>query len=80
MYFVPFHVHALAGFTVAVFVWYWRRTADNRSTRQWAIWGLSGGLMIGVYYVTRFFFRSPHGRWCGSGSVSVDRPPPVPRR
>lgn len=50
-YFLPFQAHALAAFAVALFIWYWWRTAGARSLWQWWVWGLSAGLMVAVYYV-----------------------------
>jgi hypothetical protein len=45
VYFLPFYSHALASFAVSVFLWYWltRRPLDR--LRQWAAWGLVGGLV-----------------------------------
>lgn len=51
MYFLPFHVPALSAFAVSVFVWYWLRTRERRTAGGWAVWGLSGGLMVQVYYL-----------------------------
>jgi hypothetical protein len=50
MYFNPSWSHAQSAFTVALFVWYWLRTREARSTYQWAILGAIGGLMTDVYY------------------------------
>jgi hypothetical protein len=45
VYFLPFYSHALASFSVSVFLWYWltRRPFDH--PRQWMAWGLVGGLV-----------------------------------
>jgi hypothetical protein len=51
MYFNPSWSHAHSAFTVALFVWYWNRTRVTRSTMQWFILALLGGLMMNVYYV-----------------------------
>src|SRR5579863_3090166 len=50
MYFNPSWSHALSAFTVALFLWYWERTKLKRTTGQWAILGLTAGLMGNVYY------------------------------
>jgi hypothetical protein len=51
MYFLPFHVHALAAFSAALFCWYWLRTFDGRSPKQWFVWGLLGGFMVTIYQI-----------------------------
>lgn len=52
MYFLPFHVHALAAFSVALFLWYWLRAEPfGWSLGRWAAWGAMAGLMIAVYYL-----------------------------
>jgi hypothetical protein len=52
MYFLPFHVHALSAFAVALFVWYWLRVQPfGLGWRRWALWGAMGGLMTAVYYL-----------------------------
>jgi hypothetical protein len=55
MYFLPFHVHALAAFVVSAFLWYGTKTrplaGESRATSQWIRWGLLGGLMVLVYSV-----------------------------
>jgi len=50
MYFNPSWSHALSAFTVALFLWYWERTRLRRTVGQWAILGLTAGLMGNVYY------------------------------
>jgi len=49
MYFLPFHVHAIAALSTALFCWYWLRTIENRTGWQWLAWGLLGGFMGTVY-------------------------------
>lgn len=51
MYFLPFHVHAIAAFSTALFCWFWLRTLDRRTPRQWLAWGLLGGFMVTVYQI-----------------------------
>jgi hypothetical protein len=50
MYFNPSWSHALSAFSVALFLWYWERTKLQRTRGQWAILGLTAGLMGNVYY------------------------------
>ena len=50
MYFNPSWSHALSAFAVALFLWYWERTKLQRTTGQWAILGLTAGLMGNMYY------------------------------
>lgn len=54
-YMLPFHVHAMAAFTVACFLWYWHATPAFVTYRQWAIWGALGGLMTMTYHVNALF-------------------------
>ena len=50
LYFNPSWSHAHSAFVVALFVWYWLRTKDERTYFQWILLGLIGGLMMDVYY------------------------------
>jgi len=50
MYFNPSWSHAFSAFSVSLFLWYWERTRMQRTARQWAILGLTAGLMGNVYY------------------------------
>lgn len=50
MYFNPSWSHAHSAFVVALFLWYWDRTRSGRSTVEWLLLGLIGGLMLDVYY------------------------------
>ena len=50
MYFNPSWSHAHSAFAVALFLWYWERTRCSRNLGQWAILGLTAGLMGNVYY------------------------------
>lgn len=56
MYFNPSWSHAHSAFAVALFVWYWHRTRDSRTLRQWIILGLIAGLMLDVYYANGVIF------------------------
>lgn len=51
MYFLPFHVPALAAFTVALFVWSWVRVRERGRARDWIGWGAAGGLVAATYYL-----------------------------
>ena len=50
MYFNPSWSHAHSAFTAALFLWYWDRTREERTTRQWIVLGLITGLLLNVYY------------------------------
>jgi hypothetical protein len=50
LYFNPSWSHAQSAFAVALFVWYWLRTQDERTSFQWILLGLIAGLMMDVYY------------------------------
>jgi len=50
MYFNPSWSHAHSAFAVSLFLWYWHRTRNARTTRQWILLGLLAGLMTNVYY------------------------------
>ena len=69
MYFLPFHVHALAAFSVALFLWYWVRTRPMRTIKQWGLWGLMGGLMAEVYYLNAIFLLIPPLEWVWGRSI-----------
>jgi len=51
MYFNPSWSHAHSAFAVALFLWYWHETREQRSTRQWCVLAAIAGLMLNVYYV-----------------------------
>jgi hypothetical protein len=59
MYFNPAWSHAHSAFAVALFVWYWERTRNSRTTGQWAALALMGGLMIDVYFPNGVFLALP---------------------
>jgi hypothetical protein len=50
MYFNPSWSHAHSAFMVALFLWYWDRTREQRSLKQWCLLALIAGLMLNVYY------------------------------
>ncbi|MCU1239558.1 MAG: hypothetical protein JWO71_284 [Candidatus Acidoferrum typicum] len=50
MYFNPSWWHAHSAFAVSLFVFYWHRTLEQRTVRQWLVLALIGGLMLNVYY------------------------------
>jgi hypothetical protein len=50
MYFNPAWSHAHSAFAVSLFVYYWHRTREQRTLRQWLVLALIAGLMLNVYY------------------------------
>ena len=50
MYFNPSWSHAHSAFVVALFIWYWHQTRDQRTLAQWCLLALIAGLMLNVYY------------------------------
>ena len=50
MYFNPSWSHAHSAFAVSLFVFYWHRTREHRTVRQWLVLALIAGLMLNVYY------------------------------
>ena len=50
MYFNPSWSHAHSAFTVALFLWYWHESRQNRSISQWIALAAIAGLMLNVYY------------------------------
>lgn len=59
MYFNPSWAHAQAAFVVALFLWYWLRTRNDRKPLQWFWLGLMGGLALDVYYPNILLFILP---------------------
>ena len=59
MYFNPSWSHAHSAFAVALFVWYWDRTRQDRTTLQWMVLGAMGGLMMDVYYPNALLLLLP---------------------
>jgi len=59
MYFNPSWAHSLSAFVVALFFWYWDRTRQERSARQWVVLGMISGLMLNVYYVSAVLMVVP---------------------
>lgn len=55
MYFNPSWSHAQSAFMVALFLWYWDYTRERRTPAQWFLLGLTGGLMIDMYYPNALF-------------------------
>jgi Dolichyl-phosphate-mannose-protein mannosyltransferase len=66
MYFNPSWSHAQSAFVLALFLWYWDKTRECRSLRQWVILGLMAGLAMDVYYVNAIVLLFP-------GLESVDQ-------
>lgn len=50
MYFNPSWSHAHSAFAVALFLWYWHETREQRTTMQWCLLAAIAGLMLNVYY------------------------------
>jgi hypothetical protein len=50
MYFNPSWSHAHSAFAVALFLWYWHETRDQRTLWQWSVVAAVTGLMLNVYY------------------------------
>ena len=50
IYVDPAWSHAHSVFVVALFLWCWISTRENRSVAQWFVLGLISGLMIEVYF------------------------------
>src|SRR6266568_854928 len=72
MYFNPSWSHAHSVFIVAAFLWYWHRTRQGRTLRQWMILGLISGLVLDVYYANIAVLLVPlleslEGYWRGLG-------------
>src|SRR5947209_1340205 len=59
IYFNPAWSHAHSAFAVALFLWYWDRTRDCRTTFQWILLGLLAGLMVDVYFPNGVFLLLP---------------------
>jgi hypothetical protein len=59
MYFNPSWAHAQSAFAVSLFLWYWNRSRNGRTWKQWAILGVIGGLMLDVYYINVLFLLFP---------------------
>lgn len=59
MYFNPSWSHAHSAFATALFLWYWHRTRQGRTWKQWVILGLLAGLMLDVYYPNFMFLLLP---------------------
>jgi hypothetical protein len=59
MYEEPAWSHAHSAFAVSLFLWYWDKTREDRSTRQWIILGLISGLMCEVYFANGVFLVVP---------------------
>ena len=67
MYFVPFHVHALSAFAVTLFLWCWIRWRPFApEAGRWAVWGLTAGLMIDVYYLNALLLVAAAAEWAAT--------------
>lgn len=63
MYLLPFQAHALAGFTVSLFLWYWLRRGAPWGAQQWLLWGAAAGLMVGTYLVNGVLLLVALAEW-----------------
>ena len=59
MYLNPSWSHAHTLFSVSLFLWYWYRTRNMRTLRQWILLGLLGALMVNVYYLNAVWLLLP---------------------
>lgn len=59
MYFNPSWSHAHSAFAVALFIWYWERTRESRTIKQWILLGLAGALMVNMYYLNAILLLAP---------------------
>jgi Dolichyl-phosphate-mannose-protein mannosyltransferase len=55
MYLQPSWSHAHSAFAASLFLWYWVRTREKRTTKQWLTLGLLSGLMVDVYQLNVVF-------------------------
>ena len=59
MYVEPAWSHAMSEFVVALFIWYWLRTGEDRDWIQWMAFGAIAGLMMDVYYLNAILLLLP---------------------
>ena len=59
MYLYPSWPHTHSIFVNSLFLWYWLRTRETRTPRQWLLLGLLSGLMIEVHYPNVVFLLAP---------------------
>ena len=82
MYEDPSWSHAQSAFAVALFLWYWHRTRENRTAMQWITLGLIAALMCEVYFANGVFLlvlfleslSSFHAAWRSSNRDAMLRP------
>jgi hypothetical protein len=51
IYFLPFHAHGIASFTVAWFLWNWMAVRDGGGRWRWVVWGVSAGCVAATHYL-----------------------------
>lgn len=61
--FLPFHVHALAAFTVAAYAAFWMRHQDMARTIDWWCWGALAGMMVQVYHLNAVLVLPAVWQW-----------------
>ena len=59
IYVLPALSHAQSAFCSALFFWYWLRTRNTRTYRQWIVLGLISGLMIDVRFDSIVLLLAP---------------------
>lgn len=59
MYFNTSWSPAHSAFVVGLFLWYWHKTREGRTLKQWSVLGLISGLMLDVYYANVVFLLVP---------------------
>ncbi len=81
MYFNPSWSHAHSAFVAALFFWYWERTRENRTVRQWVILGLTTALLLNVYYanVMLLVVLLVEAIPLYTGAFRSEKPPAAPR-
>lgn len=59
IYAEPSLAHVHAAFVVALFVWYWDRTRNERTWKQWLLLGVIAGMMLNTYFPTGLMLLLP---------------------
>ena len=80
MYFNPSWSHAHSAFAVALFLFYWHKTRNNRSLPRWIALGAIVGLMLDVYYANAMVlallpFEAAHDYKMAFRRATPDTPP-----
>lgn len=59
MYFNPLWSHEHSAFAVTLFVWFWERRRQGRTSTQWMVLGVIGVMLIDGYFPNRIFLVLP---------------------